>query len=429
MARPANFVTHPSPKRHLPRPTLICTKFPSKNCHRRVTAAFRRGVWSRKRGCERCFALVRMRRRGFLDARNFRDGDRSDAESLSDLEFCAVTSPESAVELDAQHPQTYGREVSREASTVGRDLVPHEWRRRLAAPPFAAGRVAGGNRGVRAGGRDVAGQRAAWSASALLGAHRVVYATPYSVGLDDRGRRRGAWRRVRAAGRARCYESAPASTTMRFRRHAAAAGAPDARRIRDAAGARDDRAARRRARADSARERHRRRRRSTFRCPPRRAPRSRIGLATFVVRSGPDRGPAPELPAGVVRRFARKALLPLQVAALASVLLCAIRVGAPDRRRRHEVGDPGERDAAGGRAGVAAGSADSRRAALHQCFDVHADQLSEAGLRRREAVAVTDGRDSRTRDRGVFVRRGLPGQPVPVRCGRDAGSSSRCRSR
>jgi len=54
-----------------------------------------------------------------------------------------------------------------------------------------------------------------------------------------------------------------------------------------------------------------------------------IGMATFVVGSGPDRGPAPELPAGVVRRFARKSLLPLQAAALASVLLCAIRVSAP----------------------------------------------------------------------------------------------------
>jgi hypothetical protein len=52
-----------------------------------------------------------------------------------------------------------------------------------------------------------------------------------------------------------------------------------------------------------------------------------VGVATFVVRSGPDRGPVPELPAGVLRRFARKALLPLEIAALASVL-CAGRIGA-----------------------------------------------------------------------------------------------------
>lgn len=52
----------------------------------------------------------------------------------------------------------------------------------------------------------------------------------------------------------------------------------------------------------------------------------RVGLATFVVRSGPDRGPTPELPAGVLRRFTRKALLPLQIAGLASVL-CAVRAG------------------------------------------------------------------------------------------------------
>jgi hypothetical protein len=53
----------------------------------------------------------------------------------------------------------------------------------------------------------------------------------------------------------------------------------------------------------------------------------RIGLATFVVRCGPDRGPAPALPAGVLRRFTRKALLPLQIAALASVW-CAAQAGA-----------------------------------------------------------------------------------------------------
>jgi len=54
-----------------------------------------------------------------------------------------------------------------------------------------------------------------------------------------------------------------------------------------------------------------------------------VGMATFVVGSGPDSGPAPELPPGVVQRFARKALLPLQAAALASIFVCAIRVSAP----------------------------------------------------------------------------------------------------
>ena len=54
-----------------------------------------------------------------------------------------------------------------------------------------------------------------------------------------------------------------------------------------------------------------------------------VGMATFVVKNGPDGGAVPELPAGVVRRFARKALLPLQAAALASVLFCAVRVNGP----------------------------------------------------------------------------------------------------
>jgi hypothetical protein len=61
--------------------------------------------------------------------------------------------------------------------------------------------------------------------------------------------------------------------------------------------------------------------------PPDARAEVRVGLATFVVRSGPDSGPAPELPAGVLRRFTRKALLPLEIAALASIL-CAGRAGA-----------------------------------------------------------------------------------------------------
>jgi hypothetical protein len=94
----------------------------------------------------------------------------------------------------------------------------------------------------------------------------------------------------------------------------------------------------------------------------------RVGVATFVVRSGPDGGSVPELPAGVLRRFARKALLPLQVAALASVL-CAVRVAGP-------IGDAEMRSAIPADATplevemLLRGEAQLQARSLHQCFDV-----------------------------------------------------------
>jgi hypothetical protein len=57
----------------------------------------------------------------------------------------------------------------------------------------------------------------------------------------------------------------------------------------------------------------------------------RLGAATFIIRSlasdGAERGAAPGLPPGAARRFVRQAFLPLELAALASVL-CAVPVGA-----------------------------------------------------------------------------------------------------
>jgi hypothetical protein len=93
-----------------------------------------------------------------------------------------------------------------------------------------------------------------------------------------------------------------------------------------------------------------------------------IGPATFVVRTGPDRGAAPELPAGALRRFARKALLPLEIAALASVL-CAVRVGA-------QIGEADMRSAIPADATplevemMLRQEAQIQAHTLHQCFDV-----------------------------------------------------------
>ena len=52
-----------------------------------------------------------------------------------------------------------------------------------------------------------------------------------------------------------------------------------------------------------------------------------LGPATFALRNIPAEGRAPALPDGVVRRLARRALLPLELAALGS-LLCAVPAGA-----------------------------------------------------------------------------------------------------
>ncbi|HMF43737.1 MAG TPA: hypothetical protein VKQ32_23845 [Polyangia bacterium] len=93
-----------------------------------------------------------------------------------------------------------------------------------------------------------------------------------------------------------------------------------------------------------------------------------IGPAMFVVRSGPDRGGVPALPAGVLRRFARKALLPLQLAALAS-LLCAVRIGAQISDAEMKSAIPA--DATPMEVELALRKeAQLQASSLHQCFDV-----------------------------------------------------------
>ena len=62
-----------------------------------------------------------------------------------------------------------------------------------------------------------------------------------------------------------------------------------------------------------------------FRFAPNARAELNLGVSTFVIRSAPTNGDVPKLPAGTLRRFARKALLPLQLAALASVFCAACR--------------------------------------------------------------------------------------------------------
>ena len=94
----------------------------------------------------------------------------------------------------------------------------------------------------------------------------------------------------------------------------------------------------------------------------------RIGTGTFIVRGLPDDGPVPRLPAGVVRRFVRRSALPLELAALASVL-CAVPVGA-------QLGEADMKSAIPAHATpweiekLLRWEAQTQARTLHQCFDV-----------------------------------------------------------
>jgi len=120
------------------------------------------------------------------------------------------------------------------------------------------------------------------------------------------------------------------------------------------------------------------------------------GAATFVVRSVPDVGPAPGLPAGLVRRFARRAFLPLEVAALAS-MFCAVPVGA-------QIGEADMRSAIPLRATpweiekALRAEAQTQARSLHQCFDVLPIACQHSGY---VGVGVSLSRDGEMRDHWI----------------------------
>jgi hypothetical protein len=94
----------------------------------------------------------------------------------------------------------------------------------------------------------------------------------------------------------------------------------------------------------------------------------RLGTGTFIVRAVSDEGAAPKLPAGVVRRFVRRSVLPLEMAAVASIL-CAVPMGA-------QIGDADMKSAIPTNATpweiekLLRWEAQTQARALHQCFDV-----------------------------------------------------------
>ena len=132
-----------------------------------------------------------------------------------------------------------------------------------------------------------------------------------------------------------------------------------------------------------------------------------FGPATFVVRAFADVGPAPARPAGLVRRFARRALLPLELAALASIF-CAVPVGA-------QIGDADMKSAISSRATpweiekALRAEAQTQARSLHQCFDVLPISCQHSGY---VGVGVSLSREGEMRDH--WIARSTFGADCPV---------------
>jgi hypothetical protein len=142
-----------------------------------------------------------------------------------------------------------------------------------------------------------------------------------------------------------------------------------------------------------------------------------FGLATFVVRAFADVGPAPAPPAGFVRRFARRALLPLELAALASIF-CAVPVGA-------QIGETDMKSAISARATpweiekALRAEAQTQARSLHQCFDVLPISCQHSGY---VGVGVSLSREGEMRDH--WIARSTYSADCPVeRCMSDVVST------
>lgn len=120
------------------------------------------------------------------------------------------------------------------------------------------------------------------------------------------------------------------------------------------------------------------------------------GTATFVIQSQPDVGPAPAGAPGSVRRFARRAFLPLEMAALASVF-CAVPVGA-------QIGEAEMRSAIPSSATpweiekALRAEAQTQARSLHQCFDVLPIGCQHSGY---VGVGVSLSREGEMRDHWI----------------------------
>jgi hypothetical protein len=131
------------------------------------------------------------------------------------------------------------------------------------------------------------------------------------------------------------------------------------------------------------------------------------GATTFVVRSLPegDRGPA--LPSGARRRFVRRAFLPLELTALASIF-CAVPVGS-------RIGEGDMKSAIAAHATpweiekALRAEAQTQASALHRCFDVLPISCQRSGY---VGVGVSLSREGEIRSH--WIARSTFGADCPV---------------
>jgi hypothetical protein len=142
-----------------------------------------------------------------------------------------------------------------------------------------------------------------------------------------------------------------------------------------------------------------------------------LGPATFVIRNVPDAGRAPVLPSGAARRFVRRAFLPLELAALAS-LFCAVPVGA-------QIAEADMKSAIPARATpweiekMLRAEAQTQAQALHACFDVLPISCQRPGY---VGVGVSLSREGEIRSH--WIARSTYGADCPVeQCMSDVVSS------
>jgi hypothetical protein len=151
--------------------------------------------------------------------------------------------------------------------------------------------------------------------------------------------------------------------------------------------------------------------------PPGARAELQLGPGTFVVTSSPERGPAPSLPEGVVRRLARRALMPLELTALAS-LLCATQVGAriTEADMRSAIpknATPWEIEK------MLRAEAQLQARGLHQCFDVMPISCQRSGY---VGVGLALSREGEIRSH--WIARSTYGADCPVdRCMSDVVST------
>ena len=289
-------------------------------------------------------------------------------------------------------------------------------------------RVARGARGVRSGGPHGGGRRCDRRVGAAGGAPGRLHARPISalwaaVGSAPAGAGGGARRAPRAV-----LQHRGRHRRRRVLGAGAAAGAPDARRLPAGDRSRLHRSHRRRPSAARGRGAGCARARGDL--PLELGMRAEVRLGPGDLRGSRvrRRRPAPAAPAGFVRRFARRALLPLELAALAASSArfpSARQIGEADMKsaipaRRHALGDREGAARRGADAGARAAPVLRRRC------------RSPASTRATSAwgcLAVARRGDARST--GSRVRPTAPTAPSSSACPTSCrpGSSSRCPSR